>query len=146
MPNWTSNKLIVTGGKEEIKRFKKQASGKETEFLINNFIPMPEELKGTQSPPKVKGDPNWYDWRLKNWGVKWDVSDAYMEIDKADHLEYLFDTAWTTPLEALETISMQYPTLEFKILWRDEDDQWTTNEMIFCNGKVLEASKKNKKG
>lgn len=40
----------------------------------------------------------WYDWRIENWGTKWNVEEEVSVIDTGNNeLEILFDTAWDLP-------------------------------------------------
>lgn len=76
------------------------------------------------------GYSNWYDWRVDNWGVKWD-------IDPADFLnETLFEdeglgnpdiiiafyTPWGPPDGILKRLSEQYPNAKFIMRSADIDD------------------------
>ncbi len=90
-----------------------------------------------------KQDLRWRDWRLENWGVKWDFGrDSGHDNDDADYftkdggkIVYVrFDTPWGPPdkwLEHMETLGFRY------ILdWREEgghegeimSDNWSTEE------------------
>ena len=57
-------------------------------------------------------DDRWYNWRVQNWGTKWD---AYtMEIDDTDMphgFEVQFETAWSPPEEVCYAIKDQYDDL-----------------------------------
>lgn len=53
MPNWCENTLFVSGDKNQIEKFKKQAKGEETALSFANFISMPKELEGIGSPPDI---------------------------------------------------------------------------------------------
>lgn len=44
MPNWTSNKVTITGPKEELDKIQAKLKGKDTVFDFNAIIPMPESL------------------------------------------------------------------------------------------------------
>ena len=76
---------------------------------------------------KFNGD-NWYDWNVRNWGTKWDVSvsdddnypDTELVDDWSDRLIYNFNTAWSPPLPAIETLSTQYPNLTFNLSYEEE--------------------------
>ena len=61
--------------------------------------PMNDELLNTEITTSVTSDkigmPDWYKWRLKNWGTKWDAYDGSW-IDGY----HAFTTAWAPP-EAL---------------------------------------------
>jgi len=43
MPNWCENELYVSGRKDDLKRFKEMAKGKNGDLDFNSFIPYPEE-------------------------------------------------------------------------------------------------------
>ena len=57
-------------------------------------------------------DDRWYNWRVQNWGTKWD---AYtMEMDDTDMphgFEVNFETAWSPPEEICNAIREQYDDL-----------------------------------
>ena len=83
MPNWVYNNIEV---EEKYTEKLKQISEK---GFCNYFKPQPKAYEDTISPTpskennpdvyklsqellKLHGFENWYDWRLENWGVKWD--------------------------------------------------------------------------
>jgi len=135
MPNWCENTLVVSGDKKTIKQFKQKAKGTDDEkgkndLSLGNFIPMPKELEDTTSPsePDTKkskelikkyGAKNWYDWKIQNWGVKWDVK-AELVSEEDGYLEYVFDSPWSPPLEWLETVAKLYKTLFFRLKYEEE--------------------------
>jgi hypothetical protein len=65
----------------------------------------------------------WYDWNIRNWGTKWDTSDA--EIYDADiskgSVSYTFSTAWSPAEGAFEAMVEQHPELSFE--FRCEEEQ-----------------------
>jgi hypothetical protein len=77
--------------------------------------PMPKELEDTTSPapqegtpqPLVDGFDNWYDWRISNWGTKWDVDTEGLEYtdngDGTAQISGWFESAWSPPIGAYET-------------------------------------------
>lgn len=168
MPNWCSNVLTVKGAKKELARFRKANKGSyknEAGRTINNalqlnaLVPMPPELENTQSPgnensPEAKalkkkhGYSNWYDWRVANWGTKWEVSEENCTLETVDGaLVYTFDTAWSPPGDWLDKVSKLFPSLEFSIRYSDEgggfygrttgkDGEWDVEE--FGEGEYYE--------
>jgi hypothetical protein len=45
--------------------------------------------------------PNWYSWRVSNWGTKWEVSAEIISHSVEDGwINLAFDSAWSPPLEA----------------------------------------------
>jgi len=122
MPNWCENELVVEGSELGVKDFKnKNSSYKTTKdengIVVENF----QELSFRSSVPRPKKEEsNWYAWSLGNWGTKWDISDADVsEIkinDFGNHcMRYVFDTAWSPPVEWLESTSKKYPHLRFHL-------------------------------
>ena len=57
-------------------------------------------------------DDRWYNWRVQNWGTKWDC--YTLEIDDSDlphGFEVTFETAWSPPEEVCSAIREQYPNV-----------------------------------
>ena len=80
MPNDCENTLTITGAPEDLNAFHQFARAEDEELVINNFIPIPEELLQVQSPnrdlesarkmTKAHGFPDWYQWRCHHWGTR----------------------------------------------------------------------------
>ena len=109
MPNWCNNTITLTGPKEKITAIYNKA--KEDNALLQQLKPMPTELEGTTSPAPKEGEPqplvdgfdNWYDWRVENWGTKWDVDMDGLELsDDGTTITGWFDSAWAPPIHAYE--------------------------------------------
>lgn len=125
MPNWCNNTLSIQGPTDTLKPLWEEAN-REGSGLLNAMKPMPAELEGTTSPapkqgtpqPLVDGFDNWYDWRVQNWGTKWDVDTEGLEFkDNGDGTASIlgwFDSAWAPPIEAYNTFldDMDNCTLE----------------------------------
>ena len=109
MPNWCYNTVSVSHDDPAmIQRFIKAT---EDECLLNEFHPMPEELKGTTSPSPTNdslvekyGASDWYSWSVNNWGTKWDITNAYVGCDDEKSATASFDTAWSPPIEFYEKL------------------------------------------
>ena len=111
MPNWCNNTITLTGPKDKVKKIFDEA--KKEDCLLNLLYPMPSALEGTTSPapkegkvqPLVDGFDNWYDWRVQNWGSKWDVDTdnlEYREEDDQGIIQGWFDSAWAPPIHCYE--------------------------------------------
>ena len=112
MPNWCNNTLSIQGPTETLKPLWEET--KKT-GLLQAMKPMPKELEDTTSPsssankpqPMIEGFDNWYDWRVQNWGTKWDVDSEGLEFtDNGDGTASIvgwFDSAWGPPTEAFNT-------------------------------------------
>ncbi len=111
MPNWCDNQITITGPNSVIDKIEKIVSDeKDTDGLLNFFHPMPKELDGTTSPsssadkpqPMVEGFDCWYDWRVENWGTKWDCNEFYGVDRQGDTISFGFSSAWSPPIGAYE--------------------------------------------
>lgn len=121
MPNWCNNHVVLEH--DDPLMIARAMNAFTRGELLQEFIPCPAELLDSKSSQyggpqaaefdalreanKVKfGFANWYDWRLANWGTKWDVGGnncTCYDVDNTLHLE--FDSAWAPPTSA-------YPALE----------------------------------
>ena len=85
----------------------------------------------------AKTDNSWYNWNIRNWGVKWDVAvsndnkypDTYIEgpvandgTDEKDPwvVYYSFNTAWGVAEEAISALSKQYPKCLLTLSYEEE--------------------------
>lgn len=108
MPNWCSN-VVTLSHKDPvmIERAVKSAADGE---LLNEFIPIPEELKETvanfdeteQTKANLEkyGYANWYDFCLSEWGTKWDISTNSVDRNPDGSITLSFETAWGPAIEA----------------------------------------------
>lgn len=142
MPNWCDNTLTVKGPKEELKMFKDLAI-KNDVFKMDGLFPTPTELLDTKSPntymgndKKAKkkheehvrylvekyGHPDWYDWRIANWGTKWDVSEDSQSVSIFSEEEIMiwFTTAWDPPIEFVSKVAIDFPNLRFEMYYMEE--------------------------
>ena len=102
MPNWCANTLKLTPKTEEAKALMPQITERFSNGGAFNYIhPMPAELEDTTSPSDA---PNWYDWRVSNWGTKWSEAEAHIVSASDDHLLVSFDTAWSPPFGVYERL------------------------------------------
>ena len=121
MPNYCNNNIVITGPNSVIDKIEKIANGDKGD-LLQYFFPMPKELNDTVAGPEPKtkkeklekrrlqveyGASNWYDWRVENWGTKWDIMEFYninrKEIGEDEsEISLGFDTAWAPALGAYE--------------------------------------------
>ena len=116
MPNWCNNTITITGGANTIRNLWEEAQtaikdkdGKGSFGLLSAMAPEPDyevtEVAPAVGEEKIMSD--WWDWRVTNWGTKWDVDDDGLEFE--DHgdgtatIRGWFDSAWSPPLEALNT-------------------------------------------
>lgn len=80
------------------------------------------------------GANNWYDWAIANWGTKWGGYDA--ERESPDTVKFL--TAWSTPVNAIKSLSLKYPEQEFNVRYADEDFGSNVGEYTIIDGEIIE--------
>ena len=136
MPNWCDNQITIKGPNSVIDKIEKivkeeentDLSSKEkgeTPGLLQFFHPMPKELLDTEAGPIAKtkaeknarqsrklefGAENWYDWRVNNWGTKWEVHEFYgvdrqyltEQNEGESTISFAFSSAWAPPIGAYE--------------------------------------------
>ena len=71
-----------------------------------------DPFKGLHFASTGKQDDRWYNWRVQNWGTKWDCYS--LEIDECDMphgFEVNFETAWSPPEEVCTAIREQFDDL-----------------------------------
>ena len=67
------------------------------------------------------GCQDWYSWRNKHWGTKWDcydVEDTFCDSTNKDGIReayWNFDTAWDMPRGLIRFLTRQFPELVFDI-------------------------------
>ena len=122
MPNWTSNEVRFKSrinSQKQLDKLKKRLEGKEeigtealNKFDFNRIIKMPTALVNTKALEdktdnkakkmlKKYGAKDWYYWRNKNWGTKWNSVDTEIIQDEREGLTYTFNTAWDCPREVV---------------------------------------------
>jgi hypothetical protein len=122
MPNWCNNNLILEH--EDPAMIQRAFDALERGEFLNEFIPVPQELKDTVSG--FHGDPeeqakleaqtranidkfgygNWYDYCVGEWGTKWDVGEqGASDIHPGGTmLHTCFDSAWSPPVNAYQKL------------------------------------------
>lgn len=140
MPNWCSNSLIVEGKPKELHKFLKHIELTESEakalghdegtkFSCHRVIPQ----------PVFQGD-EWYDWRIANWGSKWDLTDLdfFQEDWESGMVGCNFNTAWSPILPVIEELATQYPTLEFQYQYYEGGSDYWGKHLIHNAKKINE--------
>lgn len=133
---------------------------KEIPFFFQNTFPTPLALIDTMAGnypagsdeekalnelqlnnKKEYGYKNWYDWRIANWGTKWDVESAKIydlwQYGNNALVIFEFDTAWSPPNEWLLKTSKSFPELTLTCRY-EEPGIGFEGRYSACNGEVLE--------
>lgn len=79
------------------------------------------------------GATTWYDWRISNWGTKWNTSEPFM-YDYGDCINFDFDTAWNAPTEIFKKLCSDFPNLKMNGAYADEDIGNNCGEWENING------------
>ncbi|MEL0016676.1 MAG: hypothetical protein VW715_15760 [Rhodospirillales bacterium] len=113
MPNWCNNTITIRGDANKLKSIWDEAQ--KQQGLLAAMVPQPEDMfhgnlgEAERAECVEKGIPNWYDWNVSNWGTKWDVGLEGLEYtvlaDGSAEISGWFDSAWSPPIEALNTFS-----------------------------------------
>ena len=145
MPNWCDNTVEVVGAKEVLEQILTKSKDENQPFSFQQLVPQPEELEGTKHHGKkatandeqewanaLAGNrkyvyTDWYNWRLANWGTKWDLDFDTTQISKivptTDGKQFKFEigysTAWSPALSFWQNLSEQYP-IKVKNLYAEE--------------------------
>jgi hypothetical protein len=116
MPNHVTNVVRFDGDPELVNHVLEAIRGDESEQFIdfNKIVPEPDDVKASHGD---HGMPAWYNWRVQNWGTKWN---AY-HIDEEGPDALRFDTAWSTPLPVLIKLSSDFPSIKIHLDYADED-------------------------
>ena len=76
------------------------------------------------------GCSDWYEWRIRNWGTKWNSYDGGF----CDDNKILFLTAWSPPQEIIQKLAEMNPEICFEHLWADEDYGYNCGKAVYENG------------
>ena len=127
MPNHCFNKVTISVGDADGQNLKVlvdtlKSEENQTDFDFNAILPMPPELENVDWSEaeemndiirarykKEHGSDNWYDWRVNNWGTKWNSYDCFLEEEEDDYVVYTFNTAWGPPTGVIEALREQCP-------------------------------------
>ena len=96
MPNHCQNKLTLQDGGDilnVLNPYLTEATDNFYRFDFQKIIPMDEKL--------LEGE-EWYDWRVQNWGTKWDGYDGRISDDGS---AFTFDTAWAPPIPVIKKLA-----------------------------------------
>ena len=159
MPNWCQNILEITGEEADLEAFASKAE--DSKFSLETYYPMPEEPGehlDTEKPHwtdilSMGGEmPDWYNWRIKNWGTKWDISEeggtffsseetelpvssGTMTIEEG-RISISFLTAWSPPEEGILNISKAYPSIAFALRYAEAGNNFAGSTTI-QSGEIL---------
>lgn len=164
MPNWCFNRLEISlhndAGKKLLEAFRdnhKNDKGEEFSSPFTDLSPTPVELLDTErsfggepeeqakrearyAQNKEKyGYSDWYEWRLANWGTKWEACEVSIEHEDESTCLVRFDTAWCPPTNLLEWYAKKYPEVVFLNEYDEEGCGFEGYDMNSAHGFVSES-------
>lgn len=72
----------------------------------------------------------WYTWNVENWGTKWNSYSCVMESLNV----YTFETAWSSVPKVIEKISKEFPDVEIRYEYADEDTGSNCGSCTYIGG------------
>ena len=156
MPNYCNNSVSLSFPNQDL--YKEFRAFMGDFFSFEKIAPTPTELLNFSSPIKDDklaevfmekyGAKDWYDWRVKNWGTKWDIdkqeflamNSHWKEWEHKDVvvLDLNFDTAWAPPIEALAVLGKMFPKMNISIKYF-EPGMCFAGESEIVNGELTEC-------
>lgn len=143
MPNWCHSILEITGPKDEID------SIADTKLDFEKIMPTPADLIPytsdsfgmtqfqEQSNLATYGYESWYDWRLNNWGTKWNPEQPELTKRDSKTIDASMDTAWSLPLELLKKLSSEHPNTTIRIVDCEEEAGFFVGSCAILNGEII---------
>jgi hypothetical protein len=109
MPNWCNNNLEITH--DDPKKIDLLEDAWKANKFFGTIYPEPDYKKvkvkptfdtshitGKPMPESVDPESAWWDWRVQNWGTKWEIASDDGQIQRSPRsLRLGFDTAWSPP-------------------------------------------------
>ena len=101
-PDWTKIPLA----EKDLKEYSfSSPRGEEGELPVMSDEP----CKGLHFASTGMQDDRWYNWRVQNWGTKWDCYDLTIdECDMPNGFEASFNTAWSPPEEICNALKEKF--------------------------------------
>jgi hypothetical protein len=132
MSNIICNYLFVAKG--DPKPVWEAVKSTESVFDFNRIIPEPTNWVEKDGTPREPRPQNWYKWRLKNWGDKWNAVRATQRTERMVR----FETAWEPPVPVIKKLSELFPEHEFELVWYDTFNPEEGDFFIkFKNGEIV---------
>jgi hypothetical protein len=113
MPNWCVNNVYIETTPEEIAAIVAAIENQDDDKgLLHYLCPEPEHVENDTSGVM----PNWYNWRVANWGTKWEVqAEITSHSVEGGWINLFFDSAWSPPIEALDYWASQGENRQFNV-------------------------------
>lgn len=160
MPNWCNNSISIVGPREKIRVLWEQAKKDEEQGggLLRGLRPEPnyDEIDVLPTFPGIVGNnepvakgQSWWDWRVQNWGTKWEVSVEGLEYEEDVDGNYdnggkgpyaritgWFDSAWSPPVNAFDFYANENPDVNMTLDYY-ESGMCFVGRAEFADGEML---------
>lgn len=122
----------------------RKSQGKLGEFEKNYPIGLGLTRERSEELISKYGTCDWYDWRVCNWGTKWNCYDvtewSVNENGDTASATIYYETAWSPATALWLKVSTEYPNCEFYHEYADEGGMFLGTETI-VNGEILKEEK-----
>lgn len=131
MPNWCTNKIVITGDKSKIKE------------ILEKIGTIPVDTKTVLFETLIGRDPEidrigWHESNLKRFGTKWDVAPQGCEIEFSDDTITMNPkTASSPPIPFCVALAQEYD-VEVDITYFERLSDYAGRNLIFSTGDVIE--------
>lgn len=75
---------------------------------------------------------DWYEWRMKNWGTKWNSYDNFK--NGCDEISFM--TAWSYPDKIIEKLAELYPDREIEVMYAEENCGYNCGIVTCADGSI----------
>lgn len=111
MPNWCENVLTLRAeNRERLLEVLAEIGHEKSPLDFSRVIPEPDTETYRDSQVGPGAFPEWYEWRIGNWGTKWNAGDVEMDENEAQAV-FTFNTAWSPPVPIVEKLAEKFPDL-----------------------------------
>ena len=82
------------------------------------------------------GFDDWYDWRIANWGCKWDIGEDVQVISLEETAIHIgFDTPWSPPVGVMQKLCERFPDIELSLSYA-ETGCWFAGQVLGSSGQA----------
>jgi hypothetical protein len=140
MPNHIDTNVLIKGSQEDKDAIRKLMDVEEVRedgndaFDLNGAIKMPKNITDSKGTKGLM--PAWYTWSVDNWGTKWN---SYNCMWVEDNSGVSFQTAWSTPEQAIHALSKKFPDVTFVCIYADEDTGSNTGIYVYKDGDLIHS-------
>lgn len=130
MPNWCGNEVTIVF--DEQSDYDKFITQMDIEDTTDHYLSSHSEDKGygffdrlVPTPQDKLDDGGWYDWRVSNWGTKWNPNiQMFLTDDEGLSIQVVMDTAWAPPIEFFKTFTLLFPSAKVQLNYVEEGMQF----------------------